>query len=272
MRPRRPPGRARDVTGAVLLAVAAAALLAVAVAAARPAGAGVPPPSGEPGAQGEPGELPVPTHSPEDVRDTADEVLARPEFQRPEPNIIDKARSWVEEQIGRVLQDLTAGGGASVLGWVVLVAAIAAIAFLLARFGRTVQIDPRRAAAVSVERSRSAAQWNAEAEELEADGAWKAALRCRFRALVAALVDHGQVDDVPGRTAGEYRSAIGAALPAVAGAFAEATYLFEDAWYGDEPTGPAENRRFRDLAAEVLDESTKRRAGTVVTEAEAVPA
>jgi hypothetical protein len=218
--------------------------------------------------------LPEPTWTPPEVRDAADDVLDGAEFQRAEPNILDKARTWVEERIGRVLQGLVTGDGASVLGWIVLLASIVAIGLLLSRLGRSVQRDPGRAASVIVERARTASQWADEAERLEGERLWKSALRCRFRALVATLVEQGRVDDVPGRTAGEYRAELDAALPEAAAAFAEATYLFEDAWYGDEPTGQAENEQFRSLARVVVTASTKHRAegasGPVVTEAEAV--
>lgn len=220
--------------------------------------------------------LPEPTWTPPEVRDAADDVLDGAEFQRPEPNVLERARAWVEERVGRVLQGLVTGDGASVLGWIVLLASVVAIALLLARLGRTVQRDPARATSVSVERARTAAQWVDEAERLEAEREWKLALRCRFRALVTSLVEQGRVDDVPGRTAGEYRAQIDDALADAAADFAEATYLFEDAWYGDEPTGPAENERFRALAAAVLEASARHRsegaAGPVVTEAEAVSA
>ena len=197
-------------------------------------------------------DLPPPSASPEEVRQQADDVLARPEFQRPEPSIVDKAQSWLQEQIGRVLQRLVSGDGASVLGWLILLGAIAAIAFFLARLGRTVQADPRQVTGITVERSRRPDEWDAEAERLEGEGEWKAALRCRFRALVGTLVAQGHVDDVPGRTTGEYRAEVAAALPGVDRAFAGATLIFEAAWYGNQPTGGGENRRFRALADEVL--------------------
>ena len=134
------------------------------------------------------------------------------------------------------------------------------------------QRDPGREAAVSIERSRRADQWEAEAERLEAAGDWKPALRARFRALVATLVERGHVDDVPGRTTGEYRAEVRAGLPEAADAFAGATYLFEDAWYGDEPTGEVENARFRALATDVLAHAPKRASSEVATDAEMVPA
>lgn len=252
---------ARVVSVVALVALTALVSLAAPVVLAAPAGAG------------EPGVPPAPTQSPDEVRQAADDVLSRPEFRRPEPNVVEKAMAWLQERFGRVLQGLTSGDGASLIGWAVMVAAIAAIVFLLARLTRTVQVDPRRSTSVSIERARSADEWDAEAERFERDEQWKAALRCRFRALVASLVQRGQVDDVPGRTAGEYRAEVASALPEVSDAFAEATALFEDAWYGDRPTGARENARFRELAATVQAASSHPSALAAVTAvAEAVPA
>lgn len=250
---------------AVLGAVAPAPSGVVLAAPGGPTGTGEP--SDVP-----PGELPEPATSPAEVREAADDVLSGREFQRAEPNLIDRALDWISEQIGRLLQRVTTGDGASLLGWAVMLAAIVAIVVLLVRFGRTVQRDPGNDAEVRVDRRRTAAQWEDEAEQHEAGGEWKLALRCRFRALIATLVERGHVDDVPGRTTGEYRAEVRAGLPDVADAFAGATYLFEDAWYGDEPTGEAENARFRAFAADVLAHAPKRAVAVVVADAEAVPA
>ena len=206
------------------------------------------------------GELPPPSASPEDVRQQADDILDQRQFQRPEPNPIEQAEQWVQDQLGKVFGELTTGSTGSVLGWAILVGAVGLLVFFLLRLGRSVQADPRSDTSVSVERTRTADQWREDAEGHERDGAWKAALRSRFRALVADLVELGRVDDVPGRTAGEYRVDVADAIPAGADAFAEATRLFEDAWYGDLDTGPDENARFRDLADSVVAEARRRRA------------
>ena len=63
------------------------------------------------------------------------------------------------------------------------------------------------------------------------------------------------VDEVPGRTAGEYRTLVRGATPQLDEPFAGATELFERAWYGDEDTGPEEAATFHHLADRV-------RAGT----------
>jgi hypothetical protein len=71
--------------------------------------------------------------------------------------------------------------------------------------------------------------------------------------LVTELIERDLVDDVPGRTAGEYRAEVDAGLPAAAPAFSEASDLFELAWYADAPTGTDENRRIRGLTDQVLE-------------------
>jgi hypothetical protein len=99
---------------------------------------------------------------------------------------------------------------------------------------------------------RPAAEWRAEAEAHETAGRWRPALRCRYRALVADLASRGLVEEVPGRTTGEYRRQVDAAVPDVAPAFDGATLLFEGAWYGGRDTGADDAARFRALEARVL--------------------
>jgi hypothetical protein len=108
------------------------------------------------------------------------------------------------------------------------------------------------AAAVPAGRRRSAAEWRAEADAQERAGAWREAVRSRYRALVADLASRGVVEEVPGRTAGEYRREVGRALPGAAGDFAGATELFEVAWYGHADTGAQQAAHLRDLTDRVL--------------------
>ena len=60
--------------------------------------------------------------------------------------------------------------------------------------------------------ARTAAQWRAEAAAHDAAGRWREALRCRYRALVAELAGRGLVEEIPGRTSGEYRIQCGQQL------------------------------------------------------------
>jgi hypothetical protein len=195
--------------------------------------------------------LPPPEASADEARRAAEEILSRPEFRQPEASLFERAQDWIGERIGDLLRSLTAGGTGTVVAWAVLGLLVALVVLLVVRVLRTTQREPTRALDVEVERRRPAADWRAEAERREAAGDWKAALRCRYRALVADLVARDLLDDVPGRTAGEYRREVAAHAPGVAGEFAGASELFERAWYGDLPTGPDENHRFRELAERV---------------------
>ena len=184
----------------------------------------------------------------DEVRQLADEILSRPEFAQPEPSLLERVRSWFEDLIGRILEAAFAGGAGSLIGWVVLLGAVVAIIWFASRWGRTVQVDRRVGVRVEEIHRRTPAEWRAEAEALEADGQWKLAMRCRYRALVGDLIAAGLLEDVPGRTTGEYRRDVAMRAPDRSSAFDEATELFELAWYADRATGPDENRRFQELA------------------------
>jgi hypothetical protein len=198
------------------------------------------------------GELRVPTRDPDQVRAVTHEVLSRPEFRPPERSLLEQVVDWVLELIGRLLAALGGSGAGGIVGLVLLALVLAAVGVLAARFSRGLTPSPEVAAAVAGGRRRSAAEWRAEAEAQERAGAWREAVRSRYRALVADLASRGLVEEVPGRTAGEYRREVGQALPGAATDFAGATELFEVAWYGRSATGPQEAAHLRDLSDRVL--------------------
>lgn len=199
-------------------------------------------------------DLPPPAHDPDRVRDLADQILAEPRYDRPPKSIPDRILDWFGEQIGKVLGSLVGSGAGTVVAWLVVLGAVALVVYLVVRYGRGASL-PRATQArpeVMVELSRTPAEWRAEAEALERDGRWSAALRCRHRALVGELVRRGAIPDQAGRTAGEYVADVTRSHPDRASAFAAATALFEAAWYGGAPTGRAESARFQELEADVL--------------------
>jgi Domain of unknown function (DUF4129) len=198
------------------------------------------------------GGLRVPVQDPQEVREVVREVLARPEFRPPERSLMERLLDWALEAIGRLLAALGGSGAGGIVGLVLLALALVGVGILAARFSRGLTPSPEVAAAVVGGRRRSAADWRAEAEGQERAGAWRDAVRSRYRALVADLAARGLVEEVPGRTAGEYRREVGRALPAAASDFAGATELFEVAWYGRADTGPQEAAHLRDLSDRVL--------------------
>jgi hypothetical protein len=194
--------------------------------------------------------------TPSDARKAAQEILSRSEFQPPKKSLYDQAIDKVGSWLGDLVNAVVSGGRGAVIAWLVVVAALVAVVYLVVRgvqSGRGVGPDGS-APSVDLERRRPAAEWEAAAAAAEAAGNWREGLRCRYRALVARLARRGVVEEIPGRTAGEYRATVRATLPSSASAFGEATDLFEGAWYGGRSTGPAESEAFRGLAEKVVAE------------------
>ncbi len=196
--------------------------------------------------------LPAPSRDPDEVRRATREVLARPEYRPVGRSPLDVLLEWLLGLFGLLLAALGGTGAGSLVGIGIVLLVVLGVAVLVARFSRGMTRDPEAAAALRGPPRRSAGEWRAEAEAHERAGDWRQAVRCRYRALIADLAARGLVDEVPGRTAGEYRGEVGRAAPAAADAFAGATELLESAWYGRRPTGPDEASRFRALAERVL--------------------
>lgn len=201
-------------------------------------------------------DLPVPQRAPGEVRRAVSEVLGRPEFRRAaSTSLTDRLRDWLLEHVLALLARLVGSASASNLALALFLLLVVAVALLLWRYARGLRRDPELAAMLPPVPRRSAAEWRAAAEAHEQAGEWPQAVRCRYRALVAELAGRGLIEEVPGRTAGEYQAAVGHALPAAAAAFAGATELFERAWYGRRPTGPDDAARLRELAVRVLQQA-----------------
>jgi hypothetical protein len=194
--------------------------------------------------------LPPPSRSSSEIRRTARAVLARPEYHRHDPNAFDRARRAITDFIGRLLAD--AFRGPNLIGVLVFALLLALILVVSVRVGRGVTAGGAAPMTGPTIVRRTAADWRAEAVEREREGDWRGGLRCRYRALVAELADRGLVDEVPGRTAGEYRREVAGSVPDAAADFAGATDLFERAWYGNRSTGADDSARFGSLAERVL--------------------
>ncbi len=188
---------------------------------------------------------------PASVRRVAHDIVSRPEFQPPPESPIDRLRRWVGSEIARAV-DAALSGRVGLLGAVLLVAIAALVIYLMVRVFRGVYRDPIARGVVLDGTRRPSADWLAEALSCERQGDWRGALRARYRALVAELARRGLVEEVAGRTAGEYRRELRVALPRAAGDFDVATDLFEVAVYGDAPSGAPEAAQLRELSDSVL--------------------
>jgi hypothetical protein len=198
-------------------------------------------------------ELPTPEPAPGEVEQKATSILNQSQFAPAKKSLTERALNWLWRKIK--VPFTKAAGGNTLIGYIILAGFIAALVFVLSRlrFRLPQSIDNEdRGPEVELTENRSAAMWLQEAEQFEAQQAWKDALRARYRWLLAQLIEEHTLVNVPGRTPGEYRDEFARIAPAPAAAFAAATDLFELAWYGNEPTGAEENRRFRAHAEQVL--------------------
>jgi hypothetical protein len=192
------------------------------------------------------------------IRDRADEILSRSEFQR-HKSVLERVMDWIGDQLSRFSFGVGGGPGfaGDLIGLVLLVGALVLVVVLI----RSIRRIPRRAEhepALSVEEAarRSASDWRTDAERFEAEQRWREAMRARYRELVRTLVDERALADVPGRTTGEYERELAAARPAAAEAFSALTAVFEDVWYGGQPATAEQLRGFRALAVDVRERSS----------------
>lgn len=177
------------------------------------------------------------------------------------------------------------GGGASldvvgVLMWVVLFAVVGFLLYLLVRYlaerngwaGRRkeaddqadhdAEIDIVEDGAVMVDRTREPLNWRAEADRHRAEGRYRDAMRCRYRALVGDLARRGLIDEIPGRTTGEEREQVRVVTPPAAAPFDEAAELFDGAWYGHLPVDDDAVIHFQSLEQVVLERAVPERSGS----------
>ena len=196
--------------------------------------------------------LPAPQMPAAHVRGLARHIVAEPQFRQPAKPWVTSAEEWLARQLSAILNALLSGGRPTALGWVVIAAALGVTALLVTRFARRVRRDPGTAMVGAGPPRRSGAAWAAMAARHAAAGEWRDALRCRYRALVARLAERGVLDEVPGRTTREYNASVARNLPGAGADFAGASELFDAAWYGNRPTGSAEDDQLDDLCHRVL--------------------
>lgn len=176
-----------------------------------------------------------PPVDPDDARRTAEDILDAPEYAEPTQSVVERALEWLAERLEGFIGTPGGGGPGSVIAWFFIVVLLALAAWLVYRAAKVRGIRKRRpepALRYGTESHRDVTAWLAEAERLAGEGDHSGALRCRHQALVARLVTDGVVDDVAGRTAGEYRDLAADRLPGEADRLALLTAIFDDVWYG----------------------------------------
>lgn len=174
---------------------------------------------------------------PQEARETARDILSGAEYSEPEESLISRAVGWVLDRLGDAIATLTGGGPGSVIGWLIVAALVGGAVWLLVRSLQVPGAGPwakDEALHFGTATHRDPDAWRYEADRLAAEGDHRGALRCRYQALVARLITDGVVDDVPGRTSGEYRILLGQHLPQHTAEVDRLSALFESVWYGGQ--------------------------------------
>jgi Domain of unknown function (DUF4129) len=212
-------------------------------------------------------DLPPPDHTPAEARDAADRILDRPEYRwDDDQNVVQRIVEWIAERFADLLEPLGFGaGGLPVwVGWLILLGLAGLVGYLVYRarggWGRAGAPGVVRGGRVVVSAGEADVDWAAEVERCERAGLWRDGLRARYRVLVGELAARGLIGDLVGRTTGELVADVRVSAPAVAPAFAAATAIFEETWYGGASVGAAERDRFLTLAAEVRAAADRARA------------
>jgi hypothetical protein len=174
-----------------------------------------------------------------ELRRAAARILSEPQFRSRE-SLLQRALDWLSARLSSLHLPRFLGG--TWQGYVVLAALVllaGCVVYLgLKRLPARLR-PPRASPGVVAETPEllSPARWREEAERLAREGRFKEALRCRYRALVGELAARGLVEEIPGRTSGEYERLVRARSPEIGQHFSAATDLFERCWYGQEPAG-----------------------------------
>ncbi|QWF79139.1 DUF4129 domain-containing protein [Amycolatopsis sp. CA-230715] len=183
----------------------------------------------------------------DDARAAAEAELAKADYLAAQPSWLERAAQWVIDRLDALFRALTSfvpGGG---FGLAVLVALLVVVIVVVRlRIGKTAR-SGALARPVFADRTRTAAEYRAAAESAAASGAFAAAVRDRFRALVRGMEERGVLDPRPGRTADEAATESGRALPGVADELRWAAQVFDAVHYGGEPATAAEYDRMSAL-------------------------
>lgn len=198
---------------------------------------------------------------------TVEQILQEPAFTTARRSWLARLRDDIRQWVIDRLASLFESGAGTVLAWslvglAVLVGVLVAVRAL--RDVRRGAVAEEGVTAVTVTR-RPAADWLADARAARDDGDLAEAVRCGYRAVVAGLAASGGVDEVPGRTVGEYRAQVRSNEPRRLDDFTRASDVFERVWYARRPPHPDDVDTVLAVADEVTPDRGRVRTGAGAT-------
>lgn len=160
--------------------------------------------------------------------------LARPEYHEG-PSLLERFLSWIAEKFAALLE---VGGDVSPVLLVTLVAIVVAVVAAAVWVAGPARLRAKRlgpGAVAAADDARTAAQMREASLTAAARGDLAEAVVERFRAVVRAAEERVVLTELPGRTADEAATELGAAFPAAAARVRSAARLFDDTLYGERP-------------------------------------
>lgn len=182
--------------------------------------------------------------SPDEARRELQRELVRPEYH--DRNLLREIFDAVDRFVSGLIDAATGAPPLSTfLAMVAFLLLGLALVWLLSR-ARSTARAPRDRPVVGTGEVLTSADLRRRAELALAEGRHADAVVEGFRALAVRQVERGRLDDLPGATAHEVATAVGAAHPDARGRVDTTAALFDAVRYGDRPAT-------RDQAAGVLE-------------------
>lgn len=168
----------------------------------------------------------------DDARRAAEAELAKHEYLTAQPNLWERAISWLGHGIAGLFEQASRVTPGGPLGLLVLLAVVVLIVVVVRlRVGGMARANRVRRE-VFEDRSRGARDYRNAAEEAAAAGDFATAVRERYRAIVRELEERGVLDELSGRTADEAAREAGVRLPDSRDELLAAAALFDAVHYG----------------------------------------
>lgn len=197
---------------------------------------------------------------------TVEQVLREPAFTTARPSWLARLRDDIRQWFIDRLAALFESGAGTVLAWSLVGLAVVVGVLVAVRALRGVRrgaVSEEGVTAVTVTR-RPATDWLDDARAARDAGDLAEAVRCGYRAVVAGLAASGDLDEVPGRTVGEYRAQVQTNQPQRLDDFTRASDVFERVWYARRPAGHGDIEAVLAVADEVAPGRPRARAGAGV--------
>jgi len=187
----------------------------------------------------------------DDARRAAEVELSKADYQAAQPGVVERVLRWLGQRLADLFEAAAGVVPGGPLGLLVLLAVVVLVIVVVRlRVGKLAR-DVRASRPVFENRSASAADYRAAADQAVAAGDFAGAVRERFRAIVRGFEERGVLDEQSGRTADEAAREAGARFPAAREQLGTAAALFDAVHYGGRPASAEDHRRLAALEEQV---------------------